>query len=276
MFKNRKAQINLEFLAAAGFYIIALGTVVTASSNILPQYSQDVDRASLNLEARSLTNQLVSQTGSHSGGGTDWESNIDTVQNTTSLGLASDFLKLERDKIESLSTVSLSGQKMNYSHFKKVTNVENQYRFKFIWLPTVQTNDNFLKEEPPSDPAITQPDDSSYTNADNRIHYGKVNLDGDSYKFLVTAHDGIYDEVYLSDNWNFDSETPYQTNEEIPSAPFEIQTIQNRQRKPGSLLVLNQTINTFGASVSSDSTVSTFQRFGVMEGEPLKIKVWTW
>jgi len=61
MSRKRKAQINLEFLASAGFYLIALGAVLTAGSEVLPQYSQSADRTSLNLEARSLTNQLVSE-----------------------------------------------------------------------------------------------------------------------------------------------------------------------------------------------------------------------
>lgn len=277
MFNRSKAQINLEFLAAAGFYIIALGTVVTIGSDILPQYSQEVDRASLNLEARSLTNQLVSETGTHSfnNGGTDWESNSDTIQAATSVGLASDFLQLERDKIMALSTVSRSGQKMNYSHFKDVTGAENQYRFKFVWMPTVQTSNYFTRTDPPSDPAITEPDHSSYTNADNRVHYGETTLEGDSYKFLVTAHNGVYDTAYINDNWDFDSETPREVNEPLIDAPFEISSFQNRENQPGSLLVLNQTINTFGTSNQiPDSTVTTFQRFGVMEEEPLKIKVW--
>lgn len=278
MFRYRKAQINLEFLAAAGFYLIALGAVVTAGSNVLPQYSQQADLSSLNLEARSITNQLMTEAGSHTNntGGTDWETNKDTVQNATSIGLASDFLKLEREKIEALSTVSPSGQKMNYSHFKELTEVENQYRFKFVWLPTVQTNRHFIRTKPPSDPDITEPDYSSYDSADNRIHYGDVVLEGEPYKFLVTAHNGVYNRAYISEDWNFRNEVPRQTNEELPNAPFEIYSFQNRERQPGSLLVLNETINTFGASTDSDSIVTTFQRYGTMNGEPLRIKVLAW
>ncbi len=278
MFKDRKAQINLEFLAAAGFYLIALGAVITIGSDILPQYGQEADQASLNLEARSVTNQLMTETGRHTynGGGTDWESNIDTVQNATSIGLASDFLELERDKINALSTVSISGEKMNYTHFKDLTGAQNQYRFEFIWMPTVQTNGDFTRTDPPSDPDITEPSHSSYQSADNRVHYGEVALEGESYKFLVTAHDGIYDRAYISNDWNFDIQNPRQADESLPEAPFEIHSFQNRERQPGSLLVLRQHINTFGASTDTDSIVTTFQRFGVMEGEPLKIKVLAW
>lgn len=278
MFRNRKAQINLEFLAAAGFYLIALGAVVTAGSDILPQYSQEADQATLNLEARSLTNQLMTETGSHTynGGGTNWESNIDTIQNATSIGLASDFLELERDKINALSTVSLSGEKLNYTRFKDITGVENQYRFEFIWMPTVQTNEYFTRTNPPDNPSITEPEHPSYDSADNRIHYGETTLEGSSYKFLVTAHDGVYNTAYISEDWNFEFEDPKQKNQDISTASFEIYSFQNRERQPGSLLVLNQSINTFGATTDSDSIVTTFQRFGIMEGEPLKIKVWVW
>jgi len=278
MFRNRKAQINLEFLAAAGFYLIALGAVITASSEILPQYSQEADKASLNLEARSLTNNLMTERGVHTynGGGTNWEASTETVQNTTSIGLASDFLELERDKIEALSTVSTSGEKMNYTHFKDLTGVKNQYRFEFTWMPTVQTNRYFTRTKPPDDPNIIEPIHDSYDSADNRIHYGKVNLEGNSHKFLVTAHDGVYDRAYISEDWNFGNDFPYQTSENIPGMSFEIYSFQNRERQPGSLLILNQSINTFGATTDSDSIVTTFQRFGTMEDEPLKIKVWAW
>jgi len=103
MSRKRKAQINLEFLASAGFYLIALGAVLTAGSEVLPQYSQSADRTSLNLEARSLTNQLVSEKGTHTynGGGTDWESSRETVQNTTSIGgLLQIFFSLKEVKLK--------------------------------------------------------------------------------------------------------------------------------------------------------------------------------
>ena len=275
---KNKGQINLEFLAAAGFYLIALGALITAGSDILPQYSQNADRASLNLEARSVTNQLMTEKGTHNynGGGTDWESNANTIQNTNSVGLASDFLEIERDKINSLSSVSTSGEEINYTRFKDITEAKNQYRFEFIWMPTVQTTESFLRTNPPDNPNIVEPSDESYQIADNRIHYGEVTLEGQSYKFLVSAHNGVYDEAYISNDWGFQTEDPYQTGEGIPGVPFEINSFQNRDQRPGSLLVLRDQIKTFGANIDSDSIVTTFQRFGSMEGEPLKIKVWTW
>lgn len=278
MFNNRKAQINLEFLAAAGFYLIALGAVITAGSDILPQYSQGADEASLNLEARSITNQLMTEKGTHThnGGGNDWESNKDTIQKSTSIGFASDFLELQRDKINALSTVSVSGQKMNYTHFKDITGAENQYRFEFTWLPTVQTNEYFTRTSPPNNPDITEPVDSSYEEVDNRVHYGEVTLEGEPYKFLVTARNGAYDTAYISEDWNFRFSDPYQKNESIPSMPFGIHSFQNREKQPGSLIILKQQVKTFGATIDSDSIVTTFQRFGTMEEEPLKIKVWVW
>lgn len=278
MHLENKGQINLEFLAAAGFYLIALGALITAGSDILPQYSQNADRASLNLEARSVTNQLMTEKGTHnySGGGSDWESNANTIQNTTSIGLASEFLEIERDKLNGLSTISRSGEEINYTRFKDITDAKNQFKFEFIWMPTVQTIQSYVRTNPPDNPNITEPSNPSYQEADNRIHYGEITLEGQSYKFLVTAHDGVYDEAYISNDWGFQTEDPYKTDEEIPGVPFEIDSFQNREQKPGSLLVLREQLKTFGANIDSDSIVTTFQRFGTLEGEPLKIKVWTW
>ena len=162
------------------------------------------------------------------------------------------------------------------ARFKDISEAKNQYRFEFIWMPTVQTTESFLRTNPPENPNIVEPSDSSYQEADNRIHYGEVTLEGQSYKFLVTAHDGVYDEAYISNNWGFQTEDPYQTNEEIPGVPFEIDSFQNRDQRPGSLLVLREQIKTFGANIDSDSIVTTLQRFGTLEGEPLKMKVWVW
>lgn len=278
MHLENKGQINLEFLAAAGFYLIALGALITAGSDILPQYSQNADRASLNLEARSVTNQLMTEKGTHnySGGGSDWESNANTIQNTTSIGLASEFLEIERDKLNGLSTISRSGEEINYTRFKDITDAKNQFKFEFIWMPTVQTIQSYVRTNPPDNPNIVEPSNPSYQEADNRIHYGEITLEGQSYKFLVTAHDRVYDEAYISNDWGFQTEDPYKTDEEIPGVPFKINSFQNREQKPGSLLVLKEQLKTFGASIDSDSIVTTFQRFGTLEGEPLKIKVWTW
>lgn len=273
----RSGQINIEFLAAAGFYLLALGTVITIGSGLLPHYSQEADKASLNLEARSLTNQMLSEPGSHNygGGGTDWERSQAALRNMESFGLASDFLEVERDKIENLSTAPVPGR-LNYSYFKRITGVKNQYRFRFIWLPTVQTHESFTKGNPPSNPPIQEPDTDSYLQADNRIHYGSVNLEGEDYRFLVVAHNGVYNTSYISDDWDFEFKNPHGRHEELPIADFTIYSFQNRERTPGSLMVLNQTVKTFGANIDSDSTVVTMERFGVLEGEPLKIKVWAW
>ena len=279
MVKDHIGQINLEFLAAAGFYLIALGAVLTASSDVLPHYSQEADKAALNLEARSITNQILTEPGYHSysSGGTDWEENSNTVNNVYSFGLAGDFLVLERDKIEALSTVSTSSNHFNYSQFKDVTGAKNQYRFNFIWLPTVHTNRSFTRGFPPSNPSITEPSGSSYLDADNEVHYGEIVLEGQSYKFLVLAYNGVYNTTYVSTDWNFNNNVERAVHEPLAdNIPFTIHTLQNRDRDPGSLLVLNQTIKTFGANVDSNSIVVAFDRFTVFEGEPLKIEVQTW
>lgn len=273
-----RGQLNIEFLAAAGFYLIAMGAVITAGSSILPQYSQEADKASLNLEARSFTNKILTEPGSHNfgGGGSDWESTPDTVQNIESFGLASDFLQVQRDKIQGLSTVSTSGQKLNYSQFKNITDVKNQYRFRFTWMPTIQTHQNFIRGNPPSSPPIVEPDHSNYTSADNEVHYGNVELEGESNRFLIVAHNGVYDKAYISDTWDFENSVPREKHESLPDKSYTIHSFQNRERDPGSFLVLNETIKTFGANIDSDSVVIKLERFASMENEPLKIEVWAW
>lgn len=281
---KRKAQINLEFIASAALYLLALGTVVTASSSMLPSYSQSIDRRSLNLEAKTVTDQMLTEPGKHDygTGGTQWEQNSSTITNTTSLGLATDFLKLERDKIEALSTTGADS--FNYSQFKQVTGAENQYRFRFSFMPLIQTNKSFRRGKPPTvdGEQIIEPDVNIYSSADNEIHYGSTYLEGRRYTFLVTAHSGIYNTTYFSKSWDFENSVPRGEKETLSSygEEYVIQSFQNRPEDKGSLLILKRELKTFGAGIDSDSIVTKLDRFAVIEDgeedEAVKIEVWTW
>lgn len=280
--KRRYGQINFEFLAAATLYLIALGAIITSGSDILPRYQGEADRASLNLEAQSLTNQLLTEPGKHTfeGSGTNWEKNSSTVESIDSLGLADGFMELNRSKIESLSTVGNStGGRLNYSTFKQVTEMDKQYRFRFTWIPTVDTNRSFTKGYPPSDPPIIEPTTELYKRADNEVHYGEIDLRGVKYYFLVTSHNGAYNTAYFvtePDEWDFSNSAALGKDEVFSSDRYRVKGFQNRADDPGSLLTLSKQIKTFGASLDSDSTTIKMNRYAEMENEPLKLEVWTW
>jgi len=284
---DRKGQINLEFLAAATLYIIALGTVMVSGSDILPTYT-DRAQKDINLEARSFTHQVLTQKGHHEFGneGSNWQKNSSTISNTDGFGLAKGFLEIDEDKLEKLSTVSFSSEKMNYSHMKELTQVDNQYRFRFTWMPTVDTNRSFVRGQPPSDPPINEPFGSSsnccapYNNSDNIVHYGTADLNGTRYNYLVTARNGVYNTTYINRDaasaWDFSTSNPYGENESITLAPYTIKKFQNLPDERGALLILDQHLKTFGARIDSESTVIKLQRFAKMYNEPVRVEVWAW
>jgi hypothetical protein len=147
-----KGQINLEFLASALVYLLALGVVLTVSSEILPNFDDSSEKASLNTEAYEVTTKMLTEPGysTASGGTTDWDQTASTVNSVSAFGLTNnseEFLQVERNKIqalESFTPYSPSG-KINYSDFKRITGAENQFLFNFTWKPIVDTSDSFIR-----------------------------------------------------------------------------------------------------------------------------------
>lgn len=279
-----KGQINIEFLAAAGLFIIALVTLVT-SSQVLPSYSSEMDRISLQMEAETLSDELIREEGLHSYGvtGENWEKNLSTIESAEAIGFARENHVLERSKIRALKTTTVNGaEKLNYSKFRDVTGATNQYHLKFIWLPTVETFKSFTKGSPPSDPPIVEPDTQEYRDADNTVHYGSIDLEGSQYNVLVTSHNGVYDSLYVTEGaWIFtssylNSDEPYGLGDRIRENGFYVERFQNREDNTGSVMIWRKELKEFGPSVARNTEVITLDRFAVLEGEPLRMEVSTW
>ena len=241
----QKGQATIEFLTSAMLFILILVGTLHVLSGDIPEFESSVDQSSKNMEMYTLTDRILSEPGLTTTGVTNWE---DNTQNTTEFGLASDHLILQKDKIDSLETVS--GDKLNYSQFRSLTNVNHQYNFKFVWLPVVETSKNFIKGNPPTKPNIIEPEDQEYAQAQNRVHYGTFKVRNIEYKFLVTAHDGIYDTARISTDWNFTREETKNRGKIITlnGLKFTLKTFQNREKRPGAAIILNRTIKTFGSN----------------------------
>lgn len=270
----------MEFLSAALIYLIALGGLLTLGANTLPSLTGDIERSSLNLEARRVSTQLLTEPGHQNfTGNSSWEMNDTTVENTVSPGIASGFLEVDREKLERLKSIEVRQQGfLDYSDFKSSTGVEHQYRFRFTWMPIVETPGSFTKGNPPDDPPVQEPGDSSYAAANNEVHYGSAAMKGNHYRFLVVAHDATYDTVYVSRDWDFRSSVAAERGDSFSlyGDNFTVKRFQNREREPGAMLVLSSHVKTFGAGIDSDATVVKLERFASLEGEPLKTEVWAW
>ncbi|QGA80254.1 hypothetical protein [Candidatus Nanohalobium constans] len=281
---STKGQSTIEFLGGMFIVILALVAALSANSGKIPEFESSVEQSARNMEIYSLTEKILSKPGYHTNGtgGTEWEDNI---SHTSEFGLAKDYLVLEKEKIDALQTTGDSS--FNYSQFKKVTGADNQYHFTFIWQPIVETSNSFTRTEPENgidEPGTTGNPDPLYSQAENRVHYGNFTIQAQTYWFLVTAHDGVYNTTRISTDKDFDSELTLGTGDtySLAGTEFELQRFQNRERKPGAAVVLSNELKSFGPSSENvDQSVTKLNRYAVLEepltdSEPIRIEVLSW
>jgi hypothetical protein len=279
-----KAQINLEFLAAAIFYLLAVGIIVLNASSFIPDYRDELASASKHTEAYAVTSTMLTEPGSHTygSGGSAWDRNSSTQGAITGFGVASGFHELDRHKVLNLTTTGNSG--LNYTDFRSVAGVANQYRMRFVLVPVIETPRSFRKDNPPSSPDIETPENDNFSEAaDNIVHYGNETLNGQNLRFLVVSHDTTYDTVYISRNdWDFTAPTANRTTGESipvgskPRLDFSIDRIQNRRRDRGAAVFVSSELKDFGANPDTSSDVVRMNRYAELGGEPVRVEVLVW
>jgi len=278
-----KGQISIEFLASFFLFLIAIVSVFQYVSGDVPQFDREMEDKNLHFEAKYTSDQMLTQPGSHNHGGnvTNWEKNLSTRNSLNSLGLASEYLVLEEDKLGNISTVG--GSKVNYSQFRSVTDVKNDYHFRFVWLPLVKTSESFDRGDPPINPGINEPAHPLYDSSGLEIHYGSVRLEGTERHFLVTSHQGEYNTTYISDSWDFTASDPVAVDGQVTfgGRDFSINNIQNREYSRGGLISLSSQIKNFGASIDRTENLVKINRYVTFnaegsEKEPMRVEVLTW
>lgn len=277
-----KGQFTLEYIGAAVFFLLTVLGVAAMGAGEIPQFREDVKVASLNLEARAVTEMMLSNPGYHSygSGGTEWERNVGTISHVTQFGIASDYLVVEKDKLENLSSTGVA--QFNYTQFKEVTGVENNYRFNFTWMPIVETPGSFIRGDP-AGPVDEEPDTASYSKAENRVHYGTLRIYGSIHKFLVTAHNGVYDTLYHSADWDFLYSQPHSPGDTVflEGKKFTIARIENKGGTSGTSVILSRHLKTFGGSIDRNARVIKLNRYATLSApasapQPLRIEVLAW
>lgn len=280
-----KGQFTIEYIGSAIFFLLTLVGVAAIGAGKVPQFQSEIHESSLNLEARMITNHMLSSKGYHDygPGGTNWDQNTATVSNVVEFGIARDYMEVEMDKIENLSTVGVTD--FNYSQFKRVTGAMHNYRFNFTWMPIVETHNTFVRGDPPviDGENLTEPTASSYDNADNTVHYGNITLYNREFKFLVTSHDGTYDTVYASSTWDFSGDSPRNVRDTVllSGNRFRVVSFQNLGKKTGTSVILSRHLKTFGANIDRESKVIRMNRYPALyrpdsELEPVRMEVWIW
>jgi hypothetical protein len=265
-----KGQSTVEFLGAIFLFIVVLVASLTAMSDKIPGFQDSVKESAQNLEMKQVSDQLLSRKGSHSfgSGGANWEKNKSTVSNIENLGLASEHKALNYSKVNSLGT---GEEKLSYSDFTELAEVDNQYSFEFVWLPVINTEKSFVRNSTPAEITEPKPDDGSpqYNTSENRVHYGSFKLNGTVYRFLAVAFNGVYDTVYKSNNTNFQNEHEREKvgqNISLGSREFTIEKIQNRADTPGAVIVLKRKFKDFGLNPEALRTeVTKMNRYAALK-----------
>jgi len=285
--QKSKGQISLEFVTATLFFIILLVGIIFVGADYVPEIEESNERASINLESRRMTAMILSSPGYHSvgSGGTDWAQNSSTVNSVEEFGLATEYHRVEREKVMALNTIGEDS--FNYSQFRDVMDVENQYRFEFTVLPVIDTSTQYLRTNPPKDPAIVEPNNTYYSTSGNDVGYGSLRIDGIQYNFLTTSHDSFYDTLYVENQtgngWNFSESTRYRQGDDLNlgGEEYAIRSFQNRGDDTGTVVILSRQLKSFGSSFDVEATVEKMNRYAVIEGDgydpqPLSIEVFSW
>lgn len=284
-----KGQINFEFLVAAIVYLSAIGGVLFASSAI-PSFQSSTERANSHMEARAISNHLITQPGYYetSTTGTDWEESEKRIKNLESVGLADSSHRINRQKLEQLQTVTVQEPetKVNYTRFREIMDVENEYKLTFVWFPTSDTHRDFTKGNPPSDPdedgqteTFIEPKEESYAErAGNKVNYGQLSLRGVTYNILVASHNETYDTVRINNNgWDFEDNTKLSEGQtrDLGNQEYTLHRIQNRDREQGAAVMFKKEIKEFGSSPGNKETVR-LARYATMSSYPLRVEVLAW
>ena len=275
-----KGQSTIEFLGISMLFIIAITATTFTLTDEIPDFENSIQESSKNMEMYTLTEKMLKNPGLDRDKNQNWEEN---PNKTVQTGLANENLVLQIDKINALSTTG--SNKLNYTRFRKIQDIENQYNFRFVWLPVIETSSTFTRTEPPSNPDIKEPTSAGYSNSENRVHYGQTEIGGDNYRYLITAHNGIYDTARITQNdWNFIGEIPKEVGDELQmnNSQFTIQSIQNRNRRPGTSIILNRTMKNFGPQPDTETgEVTKLNRYAVLNApatdrHPVRLEVLAW
>ena len=280
-------QVTIEYLLSTLFVIIMLSTLLLLSVDRVPEIDEASNPAEVTMEARRISSMMITSPGSHSygTGGSKWEKNSSTLQNIDSIGFATDYHAVDRDKVENLTSYSSDG--LNYSVFRKLTNIDNQYRFLFTYMPVIHTPESYRRNNPPEDPNITEPQSSDYDSSGNTVRYGGFTIGGTEYNFIVTSHNDVYDTVYRNrhsnQRWDFTSSPRFEVGEEIKldGRNFTLRTIQNTERKSGSFFLVSRQFKQFGPSFDATASIQKLNRYATLNEtgtmlQPLKIEVFAW
>jgi len=272
-----KGQISIEYTGGALLFFSSILFVVAGVLGTLPQFTDAIDENSIETQIWASTALLLSNTGqweSDTQSGPDWHNH---VENTTQLGLISQDGDLSRDKIRELVS-------MDYTDAKLLLQTEKDFNIQFTEFSIIETASSFEKDDPSGKVAdvITEPTRSRYDDANETIRYGSIRANGAQKHVLVTAHQGNYDTVYISEDWDFTDATVFgPTGNQILSFDGRRYRLSVPDSgifaSDGTTVVLTRPLGNVGTRTpAAEATVVTARRFSNIGPNPVRIDVEMW
>ncbi|MFB6174547.1 MAG: hypothetical protein ABEJ87_01055 [Candidatus Nanohalobium sp.] len=277
-----KGQISIEFLAAFFLYLLAVVVVFQFISGEVPGFQKSLEKKPVHYEAKYVSDQVLTKPGysSFGSGGTKWEENSSTRNALKNFGLAKGYLVLDREKLMNISSVGKD--RVNYTQFRHALGVDNDYRFKFVLKPLVETLKTFKRNS--SSSPVVEPSTGLYSVAGEEVHYGSVRLAGQQVYFLVTSHRSRYNTTYVSLDQNFNSgEQPLGVEDyfTVNGRNYTIDSIQDRDYESGGLVALQRDVKEFGAKKDLTANIMKMNRYVTYKAkgsrpQPMLVEVYAW
>lgn len=272
-----KGQISIEYTGGALLFFSSILFVVAGVLGTLPQFTDAIDENSIETQIWASTALLLSDSGqweSDTRTGPDWHNH---VENTTQLGLVGQDGDLSRDKIRELVS-------MDYEDVKLLLRTEKDFNIRFTEFSIIDTADSFEKYDPQGKigQVITEPATDSYDNANDTVRYGSISANGAEKHVLVTAHQGNFDTIYISEDWDFTDAT------RLGPTGNQVLSFDGRRYRlsvpdsglfasDGKTVVLTRPLGNVGTRTpAAEATVVTARRFGNIGSNPVRIDVEMW
>lgn len=200
-----KGQIAIDYIGGASIFFVAVLFVVLSVLSGIPEYSAGVTANRMELTGWSVTSTILNTPGYWEDAGADeegenWEDKIGSSPDTVkSVGVAGRS-GLKMDKIEALMG-------MDYQALKTLLGLELDFQLRISLFPVVRmSGEEYGKNGLPSDyPDITEPSYDESEGSVTGVRFGGISFNDEKHKFLAVAHEGVYDTIWASDDWDFSS-----------------------------------------------------------------------
>jgi hypothetical protein len=193
--RYRNGQISIDYIAGALVFFGSIIVLISSVLNVIPQFQNTHAVNELELAGWGLSETMMNDPGywsNTSGNGTDWHTA--SPANVTVIGVqAANRTGISAAKIRAL-------RDMNYRRVQRILGTTRQFTVSFTKILHIDTYRRFNRSG--SSPGfITEP---SYPGGTaETVHYGSKKIDGTPYRFLLADSAGWYNNLWVSEDWDF-------------------------------------------------------------------------